>query len=58
LRLAPEPYQLASERLGVAIGEIQLIAAHTWDIVGALRAGYAAALSRGYGARPAGPTIQ
>jgi hypothetical protein len=44
LRQAPEPYQLAFERIGVVIGEIRLIAAHTGDIVGALRAGCAASV--------------
>jgi 2-haloacid dehalogenase len=43
LKPAPEPYQLAAERLGVAIGDIRMIAAHAWDIAGARRAGCAAA---------------
>jgi 2-haloacid dehalogenase len=43
LKPAPEPYRMAAERLGVAIDEIRLIAAHAWDIAGALRAGCAAA---------------
>jgi 2-haloacid dehalogenase len=43
LKPAPEPYQMAAERMGVAIGEVRLIAAHAWDIAGALRAGCAAA---------------
>jgi 2-haloacid dehalogenase len=34
---------MVAERLGVAIGEIRLIAAHAWDIAGALCAGCAAA---------------
>jgi 2-haloacid dehalogenase len=43
LKPAPEPYQMAAERLGVAIGEVRLIAAHAWDVAGAVRAGCAAA---------------
>ncbi len=43
LKPAPEAYRMVAERLGVAIGEIRLIAAHAWDIEGALRAGCAAA---------------
>jgi 2-haloacid dehalogenase len=43
LKPSPEPYQLAAERMGVALGDIRLIAAHAWDIAGALRAGCAAA---------------
>jgi 2-haloacid dehalogenase len=43
LKPAPEPYHLVAERLGVAISTLRLIAAHTWDIAGALHAGCAAA---------------
>jgi 2-haloacid dehalogenase len=43
LKPAPEAYRIVAEHLGVAIGEIRLIAAHAWDIAGALRAGCAAA---------------
>jgi 2-haloacid dehalogenase len=43
LKPAPHPYRMAAERMGVAIGEIRLIAAHAWDIAGAARAGCAAA---------------
>jgi 2-haloacid dehalogenase len=43
LKPAPEPYRMVAERLGVAISEIRLIAAHAWDIAGALHAGCAAA---------------
>lgn len=43
LKPAPEPYRMAAESLGVGIGEIRLVAAHGWDIAGALRAGCAAA---------------
>lgn len=40
---APEPYRMAAERLGVETGRVRLIAAHAWDVAGALRAGCAAA---------------
>ncbi|MEP7190421.1 MAG: haloacid dehalogenase type II [Roseiflexaceae bacterium] len=43
LKPAPEPYLMAAERMGVAIGDIRMIAAHAWDIAGARRAGCAAA---------------
>jgi 2-haloacid dehalogenase len=43
LKPAPEPYRMAAESLGVEIGEIRLVAAHGWDVVGAMRAGCAAA---------------
>ena len=43
LKPAPEPYRMAAQQLGVAIGDVRLIAAHSWDIAGALRAGCAAA---------------
>jgi 2-haloacid dehalogenase len=34
---------MAAESLGVKIDEIRLIAAHAWDVAGALRAGCSAA---------------
>ena len=43
LKPAPEPYRMASESLGVEIGQIRLVAAHAWDIAGAARAGCATA---------------
>ena len=43
LKPAPEAYRMVAERLGVDIGEIRLIAAHSWDIAGALHVGCAAA---------------
>ena len=43
LKPAPEPYRMAAERLGVEIGQVRLVAAHSWDVAGALRAGCAAA---------------
>jgi 2-haloacid dehalogenase len=49
LKPAPEPYHMAAESLGVEVGEVRLVAAHAWDVAGALRAGCAAA----FVARPA-----
>ena len=43
LKPAPEPYRMAAESLGVEIGQIRLVAAHAWDVAGALQAGCAAA---------------
>jgi 2-haloacid dehalogenase len=43
LKPAPQPYRAAAERCGVPIGEVRLVAAHSWDIAGALAAGCQAA---------------
>jgi 2-haloacid dehalogenase len=43
LKPAPEPYRMAAERLGVAVGELRMTAAHAWDLAGATRAGCAGA---------------
>ncbi|MGH8679460.1 MAG: haloacid dehalogenase type II, partial [Burkholderiales bacterium] len=43
LKPAAKVYRHAAETLGVAVGEIRLIAAHSWDVAGAMRAGCAAA---------------
>jgi 2-haloacid dehalogenase len=43
LKPAPEPYRMVAERAGVPIGDVRLIAAHGWDIAGALAAGGRAA---------------
>ena len=40
---AAEVYQMAATELGVPAGQIRLVAAHDWDVVGALNAGCAAA---------------
>jgi 2-haloacid dehalogenase len=48
LKPAPEPYRLAAERLGVAVGELRLVAAHAWDLAGAASVGCAT----GFVARP------
>lgn len=43
LKPASEPYNMAARELGVPVGEIRLVAAHSWDVAGALWAGAAAA---------------
>jgi 2-haloacid dehalogenase len=43
LKPAPEPYRMAAESLGVEVGQVRLVAAHAWDVAGALQAGCAAA---------------
>ena len=43
LKPAPEPYQMAAKSFGVGVKDIRLVAAHAWDVAGALRAGCAAA---------------
>ncbi len=43
LKPAPEPYRMAAGSLGVGVGEVRLVAAHAWDVAGAMRAGCAAA---------------
>jgi 2-haloacid dehalogenase len=40
---APEVYQMAASRLGVQCEQVRLVAAHDWDVFGALRAGCAGA---------------
>ena len=43
LKPAPAPYRMAARTLGVPEREMRLVAAHAWDVAGALRAGCAAA---------------
>lgn len=40
---SPEPYHHAAKRIGVPNRDIRLIAAHAWDITGAMQVGCAAA---------------
>lgn len=40
---AAEPYGYAAQQLGVTTGELRLVAAHAWDVLGALQAGCVAA---------------
>jgi 2-haloacid dehalogenase len=43
LKPAAAPYRMVAERAGVPIGEVRLVAAHGWDVAGALAAGCRAA---------------
>ena len=43
LKPAKEVYEMAAKEFGVEVQEIRLVAAHTWDIAGALHAGCKAA---------------
>jgi 2-haloacid dehalogenase len=43
LKPAPEPYQMVAQELGTPLADLCLVAAHTWDIAGALKAGCSAA---------------
>ena len=43
LKPAPQPYLEVAERCDVPIGEVRLVAAHWWDVAGALSAGCQAA---------------
>jgi 2-haloacid dehalogenase len=43
LKPRPEPYQLVASTFGVSIGDVRLVAAHAWDVAGALSAGCKAA---------------
>jgi 2-haloacid dehalogenase len=40
---AAEVYRMTAEQLGVEVGHIRLVAAHDWDVAGALAAGCSAA---------------
>ena len=44
LKPAPEPYRAVAEQFGVPTAEVRLVAAHAWDVSGALAAGCRAAL--------------
>jgi len=43
LKPAPAPYRMAARSLQIPYRELRLVAAHAWDVAGALRAGCAAA---------------
>ena len=43
LKPAREAYATAARRMGASIADVRLIAAHAWDVAGAMRAGAAAA---------------
>lgn len=55
---AAEAYQSVADSLGLPTGRLRLVAAHAWDIVGALRAGCTAAFVARPGKvlYPLGPT--
>ena len=40
---APEPYLMVASELGVKTGDLRMVAAHAWDLVGAMQAGCAVA---------------
>jgi 2-haloacid dehalogenase len=46
LKPAPEPYRMAAREVGVEPNEMLLVAAHSWDVAGAKRAGCRAAFVR------------
>ncbi len=48
LKPAPEPYQMVARNLGATRSSLLMVAAHSWDIAGAIRAGW----SGGFVARP------
>ena len=43
LKPAPEPYRAVAAAFGVEVAEVRLVAAHSWDVSGALAAGCKAA---------------
>jgi 2-haloacid dehalogenase len=43
LKPAPQPYHGIAAHIGVTVDQVRLVAAHAWDIAGALRVGCAAA---------------
>lgn len=57
LKPAPEPYRAVAERFGAGLSSVRLVAAHAWDVSGALAAGCRAALVArpGVVAIPVGP---
>jgi hypothetical protein len=46
-----EPYELTARRFGVPISDVTLVAAHAWDVAGALAAGCRAAFVAGRACR-------
>jgi 2-haloacid dehalogenase len=57
LKPRPEPYQLVARTFQTTAGDVRLVAAHAWDVAGALAAGCAAAFVRrpGKALSPLGP---
>jgi 2-haloacid dehalogenase len=56
LKPAPEPYRAVAQHFGVPTAEVRLVAAHAWDVSGALAAGCRTALVQrpGVSASPIG----
>jgi 2-haloacid dehalogenase len=52
LKPRPEAYALVTQRTGVPLGRVRLVAAHAWDVSGALAAGARAAFVARPGAVP------
>lgn len=54
---AREPYEHVARELGVGTGDLRLVAAHAWDVLGALQAGMAAVFVArpGHSLFPVGP---
>jgi len=52
LKPRPEPYHSVAHAFGVPIADVRLVAAHAWDVSGALAAGCAAAFVRRPGKVP------
>jgi 2-haloacid dehalogenase len=46
LKPRPEPYELVARTFDANVGDVRLVAAHAWDVSGALAAGCAAAFVR------------
>lgn len=46
LKPAPEPYRMAAKKAGVKLRNLLLVAAHAWDVAGAVHAGCRAAFVR------------
>jgi 2-haloacid dehalogenase len=40
---SPEPYRMVAAELGVQTGDLRMVAAHAWDVLGAMQAGCAGA---------------
>jgi 2-haloacid dehalogenase len=55
---APEPYRYVAQQLGVGVADLRMVAAHAWDVLGALQVGCAAAFVARPGKvpYPLGPT--
>jgi 2-haloacid dehalogenase len=52
LKPAPDPYRMVAARMGVKTSNLRLVAAHAWDVAGALCAGCAAAFVGRHGMVP------